>query len=147
MLWARTIRAFNTRQSVCCTDALFEPLLGDLVLIPGEPVRSCSRCVDILKKGKRPIYALRFPAPDIRFTGMSSLEFRLCRPIVPVISIYQLPGAVGQYASCGGTVSFVNDVLGIARRLPRPLSENGGAWIRNSKTTNSQLTSEVYCKA
>ena len=125
------------------SDDLFSPMKGDLVLIPGEPIRACTRCVCILKKGMRPLYAIRIPNKDERFTEMSKLEFRLCRPILPVITVHQLPGGEGQYATTGGSVSFFNDSMRIAKRLPRPKLECGGVWIRNSKTTSSQITSET----
>jgi len=80
---------------------------------------------------------------DERFTRLSSLEFRLVRPIVPLITLFQLPGGEGQFATMGGTVSFVNDSLKIARRLPRPLDENGAIWIRSTRTTASQIVVET----
>jgi hypothetical protein len=126
-------------------DPLFGPLDGDLVLISGEPIRVCALCRAVLRLGKRPKWATRFPPMDSRFTRLSPLEFRLVRPIVPVMTIYQIPGE-GQYATVGGTVSFNNDVAKIAKRLPRPLSENGGVWLRSSRTTSSQVTRETLIR-
>jgi hypothetical protein len=128
-----------------CDDPLFDPLHGDLVLIPGEPIRVCALCRAVLRLGKRPKWATRFPLMDERFVRLSPLEFRLVRPIVPVMTIYQIPGE-GQYATVGGTVSFNNDVSKIAKRLPRPLSENGGVWLRSSKTSNSQVVRETLIR-
>ncbi len=99
------------------TDPLFEPFSGDLVLIPGEPVRVCDKCRLVLRTGKRPIWATRFPLRDVRFLDLSPLELRLIRPIIPVVTIYSLPGE-GQYATTGGTVSFINDAIKVANRLP-----------------------------
>jgi hypothetical protein len=128
------------------TNNLFTPLCGDLVLIPGEPIRLCICCADVLKTGRRPKWAIRFPPMDTRFTRLTPLEFRLVRPIVPVISLYQLPGGEGQYATIGGSVSYVNDCLTMARRLPRPLEKNGAVWLRNSRTTNSQVINDIMLR-
>lgn len=128
------------------TNTLFSPLCGDLVLIAGEPIRLCICCAEVLKTGRRPKWAIRFPIMDERFTRLTALEFRLVRPIVPVISLYQLPGGEGQYATVGGTVNFVNDSLKVARRLPRPIEENGGVWIRSSRTTQTQIISEIMVR-
>jgi len=125
------------------SDKIFSPLCGDLVLILGEPIRVCISCADVLKTGRRPKTAIRFPPMDKRFTQLSPLEFRLVRPIVPVISFYRLPGSEGQLATIGGSVNFVNDSLKVARRLPRPLEENGAVWIRSSKTKESQIVTEA----
>jgi len=124
------------------SDTLFAPLHGDLVLVPGEPVRCCTRCALLLKKGKRPKYAIRIPPPDKRFTDLSPLEFRLIRPIVPVITLYQMH-AEGQFSSVGGTVNFMNDSLKVVSRLPRPVHACGGVWIRHPKSTTSQMTTET----
>ena len=121
-------------------DPIFSPLRGDLVLVPGEPICACSRCVGVLKAGHRPKWALRFPKPDARFTDMSTLEFRLVRPVVPIISVYRLPGGEGQYASTGGSVNFANDSLKVVSRLPRPLESCGGVWVRSSRTSAAQIT-------
>ena len=124
------------------TDDIFRPLHGDLVLIDGEPIRLCYLCEPVLKKGDRPKWALRFPPIDARFANMSKLEFRLVRPMVPVISLIKLPGE-GQFASTGGTVNFVNDSLKVAARLPRPVHQSGLVYIRSSTTSNSQVTREA----
>jgi len=124
-------------------DPIFRALHGDLVLVPGEPLRACTRCVDVLKTGKRPKWAVRIPSPDTRFTEMSALEYRLVRPIVPIISVYRLPGGDGQFASTGGTVNFVNDSIKVVKRLPRPLDECGGVWVRGSQTAVAQIVVET----
>ena len=90
------------------SDALFDPLEGNLVLIPGEPIRVCTRCRKVLMQKKRPRWAHHFPNMDIRFTQLTQLEFRLVRPIVPVITIFELPGE-GQLSTIGGSISFFND--------------------------------------
>jgi hypothetical protein len=128
------------------SDALFDPMHGDLVLIPGEPVRACSCCVVELKTGRRPKWAIRFPLMDQRLTQFSELEKRLMFPVALLQTIYQLPGGDGQFATVGGTVSFANDSLKVAQRLPRPLVENGGVWVRGKKTTASQVVSEVMVR-
>jgi hypothetical protein len=125
------------------SNSLLNPLDGDLVLISGEDIRVCTRCVVVLKTGARPKWAIRFPHPDSRFASFSALEKRLLLPIVVMQTIYQLPGGEGQYATTGGTVSFLNDSLKVAKRLPRPLEENGGVWVRGKTTTNGQVVSEV----
>ena len=141
------------RNALCIPDLvylpsnpLFDPLGGDLVLIAGEALRVCIRCADVLKTGLRPNWAIRFPVADARFAKFSALEKRLLLPIVLMQTIYQLPGGEGQYATIGGTVSFVNDSLKIAQRLPRPLVENGGVWVRGKTTTNGQVVSEVMVR-
>jgi len=53
------------------SDALFDPLEGNLVLIPGEPIRVCTRCRKVLMQKKRPRWAHHFPNMDIRFTLLS----------------------------------------------------------------------------
>jgi len=124
-------------------DGIFGPLKDiGLVLIPGEPIRVCDKCAPVLRKGLRPKTALRFPPPDERFLSLTALEYRLMAPIATLISLYKLPGE-GQYASTGGSISFVNEPLRVALRLPRPLRENGSVWVRNTKTSNSQVTTEV----
>ena len=128
------------------SNRLFEPLGGDLVLIAGEDIRVCTRCVDVLKTGHRPKHAIRFPPRDARFAEFSALEKRLILPIVLMQTIYRLPGSEGQFATIGGTVSFANDSLRVARRLPRPLEENGGVWVRGKTTTNGQVISEVMVR-
>lgn len=128
------------------SDPVFDPLDGDLVLVSGEDIRLCTRCAVVLKTGHRPKWAIRFPLIDARFAKFSALEKRLLLPIVLMQTIYQLPGGEGQYASIGGTVSFVNDSLKVAKRLPRPLVENGGVWVRGKSTTNGQVVSEVLVR-
>ena len=124
-------------------DVIFGPLKGiGLVLISGEPIRVCIKCAPVLRRGLRPKTALRFPPPDMRFVSLTALEYRLVAPIVTLTSLYKLPGE-GQYASRGGSISFINEPLKVALRLPRPLSENGNVWVRNTKTSNSQVTTEA----
>ena len=115
------------------SNELFSPLHGDLVLIPGEPIRACTRCVDVLKTKRRPKWAIRIPLPDVRLTRLTALEFSLIRPVVIIQSVVILPGGEGQCASAGGSANFVNDSIKVARRLPRPLSENGILWVRSKR--------------
>ena len=49
----------------------------------------------------------------------------------------------GQYATTGGTVSFMNDYAEVANRLPRPVTEGGAIWIKSPKTTESQVMRET----
>jgi len=128
------------------SDPIFNPLVGDLVRVPGEPLRVCNRCSVVLKNGLRPKWAIRFPLADKRFSEFTELEMRLIMPIIVFQTIYQLPGGEGQYASTGGTVSFANDSLKVAQRLPRPVNQNGAVWVRGKKTTAGQIVSEVMVR-
>ena len=78
----------------------------------------CSRCSAELRKGERPKWAVQFEPADKRLTQLTDVEFRMIRPVVPIVRIIRLPGE-GQLATNGGSINFFNDALGVASRLPR----------------------------
>ena len=78
----------------------------------------CNRCSADLRKHKRPKWAVHFAEPDARLLQLTNLEFRLVRPVVPIVSFLRLPGE-GQSGTTGGSINFYNDAQQVASRLPR----------------------------
>ena len=78
----------------------------------------CNRCSADLRKHKRPKWAVHFAEPDARLLQLTNLEFRLVRPVVPIVSFLRLPGE-GQSGTTGGSINFHNDTQHVASRLPR----------------------------
>jgi len=78
----------------------------------------CSRCSAELRKHRRPKWAVQFPKPDSRLLQLTNLEFRLIRPVVPIVPILRRPGE-GQSATTGGSINFHNDTQHVASKLPR----------------------------
>ena len=78
----------------------------------------CSRCSSKLRKGERPKWAVQFEPADERLMQLTDIEFRMIRPVVPIVRIIRLTGE-GQLATNGGSINFFNDALRVASRLPR----------------------------
>ena len=78
----------------------------------------CNRCSAELRKHRKPKWAVQFREPDSRLLQLTNLEFRLIRPVVPIVSILRLPGE-GQSATTGGSINFHNDTQHVASKLPR----------------------------
>jgi hypothetical protein len=95
----------------------------------------------LLKKDERPKWAIHFPPPDERLLSLTPLEFKLIRPIIPLVYVYELPHSEGQAATAGGSASWINDAAKVASRLPRSLEETNSLWIRNAAPSPGRLGS------
>ena len=107
---------------------------------PIEPlptlVRVCKKCNDALRSTKkRPKLALHFPPQDPRFTCLSSLEFKLIRPVVPFVAMYRLyAGSEQQHCTYGNSINFYNDAMEVTRKLPRPVGNADAIFVRATRT-------------
>ena len=110
----------------------------ELLLLPGEPLRLCTPCLQQLKKGRRPCWAIHFPEMDSRFTQLSKLEFQMCRPYVPMVQLRKLPGDDSQWATTGGSIGWVND----GHRTTRGQLLNG-RWLRFNEVRRERKRTRI----
>jgi hypothetical protein len=103
-------------------DAVWAPMEGNLVRVDGQPLRRCEHCMYVMRRGKRPKWALHFPSLNPMLSQLNALEMRLLRPRVPVVETVMTRG--GQRALVGQSITFYNDIATVVNRLPRRPSQS-----------------------
>jgi len=122
-------------------DPLWGPLDG-IRLADQESLHICLECLRFLQQGLRPPRAAQlFKALEPELHDLSAMELRCIKPILPFIAIYLLRGKDRQYGSMGHTISFPNDAMAVAARLPRLPSKTATAILveESAKTGVTRL--------
>jgi len=76
---------------------------------------------------------------DTRFEQLNALEFRLIRPIIPVVPFFELPSG-DQSACAGGSINYASNTEEAAERLPRLPEDSDCMFVKHKSTTAAQLT-------
>jgi hypothetical protein len=99
----------------------------------------CLRCYKVLHEDKRrPRWAFILER-DTRFEQLNALEFRLIRPIIPIVSFFELPSG-DQSACIGGSINYANNTEEVAERVPRLPEDSDCLFVKHKSTTAAQLT-------
>jgi DNA replication protein DnaC len=136
---------------------LFAPLsethcVGAAVLAPTATVDShgrlhvCHACADALEHGRMPAVAVAngfdFPSVPPELAALNEMERRMVALCVPFVTVYLPHDGVSSPYATGHSVSYVNDVPSMVRRLPRHPRDCGlvVARVHRSDTTVAEFT-------